>query len=136
SAATGPWLASRGRVDREVLPHHGEREQSVVRAGASACRHGHCSTSAAHADDGITGGGLTALSSKNAERVEQRLRRGEVGGVESLGEAPVDRGQQLPRLARLALSVPKPCETHRRPELPRQRSLAAGELPRTLDVIL
>src|SRR5688572_32784316 len=91
---------------------------------------------AAHAADGIPGGGLTALSSKNSERLEQRLCRDEVGGVEPLGEAPVDRGQQLPRLARLALSLPKPCDAHRRPELPGQRSLAAGELQRLLEVIL
>ena len=70
-----------------------------------------------------------------SQSLEKRLRL-EVGGVESLGKALVDGGQQLPRLARLALSVPQARETHRGPQLPGQRALTTRPLERLPEVIL
>src|SRR6516162_624920 len=50
--------------------------------------------------------------------VEQRLGFFQVGGVEALGEPPIDRGEQLARLAPPALLVPEPGEAGRGAQFP------------------
>jgi len=73
---------------------------------------------------------------QGSQGLEQRLCGDKVGSVESLREAFVDSGQQLPRLARLALSLPQARETHRGPQLPKQHALTTRPLGRLPEVIL
>ena len=46
------------------------------------------------------------------QRVQQCLGLLQVGGVKALGEPAVDRGQQLTRLAALALVLPQARQAH------------------------
>src|SRR5262245_6051361 len=68
------------------------------------------------------------LARRSAKRVEQSLRRNEIGASESLGEAAVDGRQHLACLAHSLLSVPEAREAHRRPQLPRERTLASRDV--------
>jgi hypothetical protein len=52
-------------------------------------------------------------------RIEQRFGILKVRSVKALGEPAVDRGQQLVRIDTLALLLPEPTQTHRRPQLER-----------------
>src|SRR5262249_56037314 len=58
-----------------------------------------------------------------AKAVEQRFRRPEIGGAEALGEAPVDRRQELTRRLGPAPSMPQSGEARSRPPLPGQNPL-------------
>src|SRR5262245_50426126 len=66
----------------------------------------------------------TALSSR--ERLQQRLRLLEVGGVKALGEPAIDCRQQFVRLGALALLLPQAAQAHGGAQLPGLGLLAAG----------
>src|SRR2546428_13915513 len=70
------------------------------------------------------------------QRLEERLRRDEIGRVKPLGEATIHGCQQLARLGRLALSAPQPGQARGAPPFPGQRVLAAPPLERILAVSL
>src|ERR1043166_6556123 len=59
--------------------------------------------------------------------IQKRSRRNQIGGPEALGKPAMDRCQQVVRIANPALVLPKPCQAGRRPQLPGQRALLAGE---------
>ncbi len=54
-----------------------------------------------------------------SQRVEQRFRRDEVGGLEALFEPVVDGLQQLAGLAGSALPMPEASEARGTPQFPR-----------------
>ena len=65
------------------------------------------------------------MATSIAQRSDARraLPGHEIGGFEPLGEASVDRRQQLARLAHSLLSAPEPSEAHRGPQLPGESAL-------------
>src|SRR5882724_8344631 len=65
------------------------------------------------------------LSHRSTNRVEKSFCGDEIGGFEPLGEAAVDRPQQLARLGRSLLSAPEPSEAHSGTQLPGESALAS-----------
>src|SRR2546428_11102072 len=63
--------------------------------------------------------GLQRVVSALPQRLEERLRRDEIGRVKPLGEATIHGCQQLARLGRLALSAPQPGQARGPPQFPR-----------------
>src|SRR5437588_10685979 len=62
----------------------------------------------------------------HAQRVQQRLGLLEVGSGKAFGEPAIDLGQEQVYLDALALLLPQPAQTQRRPQFQRLRLLAAG----------
>src|SRR5439155_23725511 len=71
-----------------------------------------------------------------AEAAEQRLRGLELGGVEALGEPPVDRGQELTRRAGATLLMPQPGEADGAAQLHGQHPLPPRPVQRVLEMLL
>src|SRR6266850_8575508 len=76
------------------------------------------------------------LSHRSPKRGEQSLCGNEIGRSKSLGEASVDRRQQLARLARSLSSAPQPSEAHRGPQLPEESALISRNVERPVETFL
>ena len=64
---------------------------------------------------------VRGTASTSREGFEERFGRSYVRRLEPLGEPAVDRGEQVPRFAALALLAPQSRQTRRGPELERLR---------------
>src|SRR6266446_9801579 len=65
------------------------------------------------------------LSPRSTNGGEERFGGDEIGGGEPLGEAAVDGGQQLARLAHSLLSAPESGEARSGPQFPGESALAS-----------
>src|ERR1700730_5779601 len=70
------------------------------------------------------------------ESVEERLRGAEIGGVEALGELPIDRGQEFARPPGLPPPVPLRGEAGGTAQLQGQRPLPPRPVERLLELPL
>src|SRR6266446_9489574 len=76
------------------------------------------------------------LSPRSTNGGEERFGGDEIGGGEPLGEAAVDGGQQLARVAHSLLSVPQPSEAHSGPQLPGESALISRDVERPVEACL
>ena len=74
--------------------------------------------------------GAIGMPLRSAEDVEQGPGLLQIGGIKTLPEPTVDRGEQRLRLGALALLLPEPRQAHGGPELQGFRLLTAGHRER------
>src|SRR5437899_12500077 len=85
---------------------------------------------------GLRGTAETLSLIGSTKRGEKSFCGDEIGGFEPLGEAAVDRPQQLARLGHSLLSAPEPGEARSGPQLPGERALASRDVECLMEAFL